>query len=249
MSKLYRKDLAHVHDRGFTHFAAAAADLVVDELRRNGVRSGTVVELGCGSGVAAATFHDHGYDVVGVDLSSRMIELARELVPAATFHVGSFLSLEIPPCVAVTAIGEVFNYAFDAANGDAARGKLFGRIHEALAPGGILLFDSAGPDRAPADGTRKTYFEGEDWTVLVESAGDEANGVLTRRMVTFRELDGLYRRDVETHYLQLVDPRRLKEQLRGIGFTVEVLDDYGGQPLPPGLTGFRARKSDQTETL
>ncbi|MFJ5304838.1 class I SAM-dependent DNA methyltransferase [Streptomyces sp. NPDC088350] len=46
-----------------------------------------VLDLGCGTGVPTARqLTDAGLDVVGVDLSGRMVELARTYVPAATFH-------------------------------------------------------------------------------------------------------------------------------------------------------------------
>ena len=46
-----------------------------------------VLDLGSGTGVPTARqLTDAGLDVVGVDLSGRMVELAREYVPTATFH-------------------------------------------------------------------------------------------------------------------------------------------------------------------
>jgi predicted TPR repeat methyltransferase len=46
-----------------------------------------VLDLGCGTGVPTARqLTDAGLEVVGVDLSRRMVELAREYVRAATFH-------------------------------------------------------------------------------------------------------------------------------------------------------------------
>jgi SAM-dependent methyltransferase len=46
-----------------------------------------VLDLGCGTGVPTTRqMTDAGFEVVGVDLSRRMVQLAREYVPAATFH-------------------------------------------------------------------------------------------------------------------------------------------------------------------
>ncbi|MGX5181490.1 class I SAM-dependent DNA methyltransferase [Streptomyces avermitilis] len=46
-----------------------------------------VLDLGCGTGMPTARqMTDAGFDVVGVDLSGRMVELARAYVPGATFH-------------------------------------------------------------------------------------------------------------------------------------------------------------------
>jgi SAM-dependent methyltransferase len=143
MQHAYRYDLAYIHDAGFGHLAASAAPVVIEELKRAGTHSGTVVDLGCGSGITSRLLCDAGYEVVGIDLSEPLIEMARKRVPDAAFRMGSFTTADIPPCVAVMAIGEVFNYIFDTANSTAVRAKAFDRIYAALAPGGLLVFDMA----------------------------------------------------------------------------------------------------------
>lgn len=242
MHSAYQPDLAYIHDAGFGHLAANAAPWIIEELKRSAIESGTVVELGCGSGIASRLFRDAGFEVVGIDLSESMIEKARERAPDAEFRVDSFVTAEIPPCLAVTAIGEVFNYAFDPANNSDVRVKVFERIYAALAPGGLLVFDAAGPARAPSHGPQRSFAEGPDWAVLVEAEADDTRTVLTRRITTFLKQGELYRRDFEMHQLQLVDPMEIADSLERIGFSVRMLDRYGTQPLPPGLIGFLAKK-------
>jgi SAM-dependent methyltransferase len=242
MTHAYQSDLAHIHDAGFGHLAKNAAAVVIAALRRMGVQSGTVVDLGCGSGIASRALRDAGYEVVGIDLSEPFIAMARKSVPEGVFHVASFATANIPRCVAVTAIGEVFNYTVDTANSPAIRTSVFERIYAALAPGGLLVFDMAGPARAPSSNPQRTFAEGPDWVVLVETASDRANRVLTRCITTFRKLGELYRRDCETHQLELVDPLEVVALLQRIGFSVQTLSSYGSHVLPPGLVGFLARK-------
>src|SRR5262249_29994188 len=145
----YAEDLAHIHDAGYGHVARAAAPVLLDAL---GGTRGLVVDLGCGSGILAAALADAGLDVLGIDLSAEMLALARRRAPPARFQAGSLLSAELPPCVAVTAVGECVNYLFDASNSDKALLELFQRVHAALAPGGAFLFDAAGPGRVPGPG-------------------------------------------------------------------------------------------------
>ena len=52
-------------------------------------------------------------------------ELARRRAPRATFRHGSALDAKIPSCIAVTAIGEVFNYLFDPRHSLARIAKLY----------------------------------------------------------------------------------------------------------------------------
>ncbi len=235
----YRPDLAYVHDIGFGHLATGGGRALLGELRRRGLKEGTIVDIGCGGGIAAGVFAESGYAVVGLDLSRAHIEIARRRVPQATFRVGSFVDTDLPRCIAACAIGEVLNYGFDDRNGRAARSVLFGRVFAALAAGGVFLFDVAGPDRAPDRPTR-TFFEGDDWALLVETAA-EAGG-LTRRIVTYRRAGGSYRRDSETHRLRLIPPGDVVSELRAVGFGVEEVGRYGDRPLPPGLHGFIAHK-------
>ncbi|PPD38379.1 MAG: SAM-dependent methyltransferase [Methylobacter sp.] len=242
MQYSYRDDLAYIHDSGFGHLAERAAPMLIKELQRAGIQGGIVVDLGCGSGIMARLLHDAGYEVVGIDLSTPLVEMARNRVPEAVFRIGSFVTEDIPSCVAVTAIGEVLNYAFDEANCTAVRARAFRRIYAALAPGGLLVFDMAGPARAPSDRPQRIFTEGSDWAVLMEAETDRPHRLLTRRITTFRKLGELYRRDFETHQLQLADPVEVVASLQGIGFCVQTLACYGPLALPQGLTGFLARK-------
>jgi SAM-dependent methyltransferase len=237
----YRDDLAYIHDTGFGHLAASAGPMLIAQLQRAGIRSGLVVDLGCGSGIMARQLRDAGYDIIGIDLSESLLEIARRRVPDGTFRVGSFATADIPPCVAVTAIGEVFNYTFDAENCAAARHRAWQRIASALLPGGLLMFDMAAPARAPS-ASQRNYFEGTDWAILVETEGNASRTLLTRRMTTFRKLWDLYRRDFEVHQLQLVEESEVLASLKAFGFNTETFASYGSQALPEGLVGYLARR-------
>lgn len=46
----YQEDLAYVHDVGFTTFVRGAAPGILEILRRQGIRGGLVIDLGCGIG-------------------------------------------------------------------------------------------------------------------------------------------------------------------------------------------------------
>jgi SAM-dependent methyltransferase len=238
----YREDLAYIHDKGHGAVARDAAERLIGELATGRHPNGTVVDLGCGSGILASVLVETGYQVVGIDVSEAMVALARERVPSAEFRIGSFVSADLPTSVAVTAIGEVVNYAFDAANGEAALADLLRRAYEALVPGGVLLFDVAGPDRARPGETCRTQTMGLDWAVLVETAVEPGTGVLTRHITSFRQVGVLYRRDVEVHRLVLREPAAVLELLREVGFQAEILPRYGAVPLPQGVVPFLGRK-------
>jgi SAM-dependent methyltransferase len=243
MSDAYREDLAHIHDVGFGHLANNAAQVLLHALRHGGIHQGTAIDLGCGTGLLARELAAAGYGVLGIDISEAMLDIAKERVPSAHFRQESFLKAELPQCVAVAAIGECFNYLFDEDNTEEqALYALLRHIHEALDPGGLLLFDVAEPGRVPVSGSQQAHPQGEDWAVLMTAEEDLTKGLLTRRITTFRKVGELYRRDQEIHQLRLIRRTKVLESLSVLGFEVRILDSYGELRLPPGLTGFLARK-------
>lgn len=242
MSHAYREDLSWIHDLGFGDLARNAAELLLQTLAADGVREGLVVDLGCGTGILAEAVSKAGYDVLGIDLSPVMVEMARRRVPGGQFRCESLLTAELPPSIAVAAVGECFNYRFDETNSRAQLRSLFGRIHDTLVPGGVLLFDAAGPGRVPGDEPVKTHVDGGDWALLMDAEENRAARRLTRCITSFRRVGELYRRDDECHELDLLPAKELLADLEAAGFETRVLDDYDGFALPAGLQGFLARR-------
>jgi SAM-dependent methyltransferase len=236
----YGEDLAYIHDVGHADFALRSAPGILEILARNGIRDGLVVDLGCGSGVWARELVDVGYRVLGIDISEAMIELSRSRVPEAEFRGESLYEAEIPPCQAVTAISEVLNYLFDEEAGGLT--PLFRRVSEALAPGGVFVFDALGPGQVPPGATARGFRVGEDWAVLSEREEDAERGTMARRIVSFRKVGEHYRRDDEVHRVRLYDPAELSAGLNDVGFRVKTMRAYGNHPLGENHAAFEARK-------
>jgi SAM-dependent methyltransferase len=238
----YDRDLAYIHDTGFTGFARKAAPGLLRLLRQNHILGGRVVDAGCGSGVWARELSERGYEALGIDISVNMIRLARRQAPAAKFQVGSLLSAELPPCDAVTSIGECVNYAFDRRSGKKGLAQFFHRVHRALRPGGVFVFDIVEPG-VVAEGTpQRRFLEGPDWAILLEVREDGRRKTLTRRIASFRRMGKLYRRSEEIHRLHLYSGSELLAELIRAGFEARLLGGYGRFRFPPAHVGFLARK-------
>ena len=239
----YREDLAYINDAGFSDFTNGTIPGLLALLQRERVPRGLVVDLGCGSGRWAHALGEAGYDVLGVDLSPAMIRLAKKRAPLARFATGSLLSVELPACDAVTAIGEIVNYRFDPKHSRAAVSRLFRRVHAALRPGGLFVFDVAGPDRVPAEVPVKYWKEDTDWAIHVEVDGNAQSRWMSRKIVCFRgSAAGHYRRSEELHRLRLFDPNEVVAELQKIGFRAKVQKGYGRFRLYPGRHAIIARK-------
>lgn len=220
----YRRDLAWIHHTGFSEFAEAASAAVIDWLHAAGI-DGLVIDAGCGSGIAARELTRAGFEVLGIDASPDMIALARTTAPAARFEVASFDGATLPPCSAIVAMGEVLNYG----TLDGVR-TFIRNAADALPPGGLLIFDIAERGAYPPHDERR--IGGEDWSVIVLKDSDGAT--LTRRVLTFREVDGVTRRDEEVHQLELYAREEMLALLREHGFRVGVRRGYGRYRLPKG---------------
>ena len=236
MPGFYARDLAHVHDVGFSEFARDAAPGLLRRLRRAGIRDGLVVDLGCGSGIWARALLDAGYDVLGVDVSADLLALARGRAPGGRFVRGSAYDVDLPPCAAVTALGEVLNYGAP----PRALPRMLRRVHAALRPGGLFVFDLAGPGRAGA-GAGRTWHEGDGWLLCLETSEDRKRRELTRRISVFRRSGRSWRRSDEVHRLRLFDRDTVLADLASAGFAAEALGGYGRRPrFPRGWAGFAA---------
>jgi cyclopropane fatty-acyl-phospholipid synthase-like methyltransferase len=77
-----------IGDRYDEVFPHKDGQLTAGEWLLKSLRPGSrVLDLGCGTGLPTARqLADGGHEVVGVDLSARMLELARKNVPNAEFH-------------------------------------------------------------------------------------------------------------------------------------------------------------------
>lgn len=96
---------------------------------------GPVADLGCGPGKVTAYLADLGVPVFGVDLSPKMIELARSAHPDLTFTVGSMTA----PPIGDGQLGGILAYYSTHHTPPDQLPVVFGKFHRTLAPGGHLM--------------------------------------------------------------------------------------------------------------
>ena len=234
---LYSDDLAYVHIEGFGFHWEGAAPAVLQWLRDAGIFAGTVVDLGCGGGQWLARLTEAGYETVGVDVSSAMLRHARSRAPEAKLICSSFADVQLPPCDAVTSLGEPLNYLPDAREVK----RTLKHVYRALRPDGMFIFDVR--ERAANKiEPRVSACEGEDWACIAHIEESSTTGRLVRRITTFRRDGSVYRRGQETHILQLYPRRNLLSWLRQIGFRARSHRGYDTYRLGPRQLVVVARK-------
>ena len=234
---LYDEDLAYVHHEGFGDYARGAAPGLLKALRSQGIESGTVVDLGCGSGIWLRALGDAGYRALGVDQSAAMLAIARRVAPDAELHCSRLDAFVLPPCDAVTAMGEALCYV--APDGRSPHlPALFEKTYAALRAGGLLVFDLL-VEGEPM--TYRSFRQGDDWAILFEAAEPAGQAVVTRDQTIFRRDGDRFRRSREFHRVNVHAPEQVTAQLEEVGFRVRTSAAYGDFELPLAPAGVLRR--------
>lgn len=234
----YSADLAYIYNAGFHSYALNLAPGLLRLLQRFEVEEGLVLDLGCGSGNLARQLSFAGYSVVGFDPSRAMIDIAKRSAPDATFVQAGIFDATLPLCAAAVCVGEIISIA--CADSRAPLLGFFRRVRKALIPGGIFVVDYGQHGRLPAGMPKHAHWTGKDWTLLVDATVQ--NDLLTRRVTTFRRVDGSYRRQVETHRLRLFEDARIVALLERAGFAeVRTVRNIGDLRFTSGHSAAIAR--------
>ena len=107
----------------------------------------TLLDLGCGPGIYAELFHKAGYKVTGIDFSARSIAYAQKSAKEnglpITYHCQDYLTLDYAAQFDVVTL---IYYDFGVLCPE-SRARLLAKVHTALRPGGLLIFDVYTPVR------------------------------------------------------------------------------------------------------
>jgi predicted TPR repeat methyltransferase len=123
-------------DRALEDLSYAGPALLREAVTAHGKRFGTMLDLGCGTGLAGAAFRPHVDWLVGIDLSSKMIEEARKkglYDRLAVGDIAQFLADEQQSSAHLVIAADVFAYVADLADVCVA-------VARVMQPGGLFGF-------------------------------------------------------------------------------------------------------------
>lgn len=120
----------------FTRYAdIKRLHFILEAITKHAGRQGTVLDVGCGNGVITRFMGEHGFDVLGIDVSEKTIAKARSLnkFPNVKFEVKSAEELVADGTMYDAVIcSEVLEHLTNPS-------KLLAELHKAIKPTGILV--------------------------------------------------------------------------------------------------------------
>ena len=202
-------------------------------LKDRGIEDGILLDLGCGTGTMTEKLADYGYDMIGVDNSEDMLELAMEKRMESgkdiLYLLQDMREFELYGTVrAIVSVCDSVNYITEPEELE----EVFRLVNNYLDPKGVFLFDF---------NTVYKYKEVMGDTVIAEDRGEcsfiwdnfyyEEERINEYDLTLFiqeEQEDGsedLYRRYQETHYQRGYTLEEMKELVERSGLVFEAAYD------------------------
>lgn len=114
-------------------------EAICEILRSHWIEDGLVLDLGCGTGTMTRLLREKGYDMIGVDNSAEMLEIAREHPDDGILYLQQDMrEFELYGTVrAIVSVCDSMNYLTE--DGDLE--QVFRLANNYLDPGGLFIFD------------------------------------------------------------------------------------------------------------
>lgn len=182
-----------------------------------------VLDLGCGTGTFTEMLYEAGYDMIGIDASEDMLQVAME----KRMESGSGIlylhqdmrELELYSTVGtVVSVCDSINYLLEKADVE----KTFSLIHNYLYPGGIFIFDfNTDYKYREVIGDTTIAENREDCSFIWENSYDADKKINEYDLTIFvQEEEDIFRRFNETHFQRGYDLTEIQELLEKAGFEV-----------------------------
>lgn len=202
-------------------------DYVKNLLREEGITDGILLDLGCGTGSVTELLAKDGFDMIGIDNSEEMLEIALEKREKSGLDILYLLQdmreFELYGTVrGVVSICDSMNYILE----DEDLLEVFRLVHNYLDNEGIFIFDMNTRYKYEKILADNTFAEDrEESSFIWENFYDEEEEINQYDLSLFiREEDGRYRKYEETHWQRAYDQECVEALIRESG--LELLHVY-----------------------
>ena len=174
---------------------------IIDILHEYGINDGLVLDLCCGTGVITRMLRDSGYDMIGVDGSEEMLEVARSHEgdnesPDILYINQDMRELELYGTVAaVVSTCDSINYLTQVSD----LVKTFKLVNNYLDPGGLFIFDFNKIEKYESIGDATIAENREDCSFIWENYYDSDTHINEYELTVFTRVGELFERSEEIH--------------------------------------------------
>ena len=205
-------------------------------LTEYGIGSGLGLDLGCGTGSLTECLARAGYDMIGVDSSEDMLEIAMDKRGRSGLDILYLLQdmreFELYGTVrAVVSICDSMNYILDYAD----LVQVFRLVNNYLDPGGIFIFDLNTEYKYEALMGSRTFAEDrEDGSFIWYNEYSPEDHINEYDLTLFVREGKLFRRFQETHYQRAYSPAEVRRAAAEAGMEFEACwDAFSRDPVKP----------------
>ncbi|MCD8118235.1 MAG: class I SAM-dependent methyltransferase [Lachnospiraceae bacterium] len=207
---------------------------VVSELKKYGIADGLVLDLGCGTGTMTELLAQAGYDMIGVDASCDMLNIAMEKREHSGHDIlyleQDMREFELYGTVrAAVSLCNSLNYLLETAE----LTQVFRLVNNYLDPGGIFVCDIDTAYKYEEIGDSVIAETREECCFIWDNTWHEEEKINEYDLDFFiRAADGRYDRCVETHYQRGFAPEEVAKAAADAGMELlGMIDaDTGGEP-------------------
>ena len=183
------------------------------------IEDGLVLDLGCGTGKITRLLEDAGYDMIGIDYSEEMLEIAREHQEEDSnilYLLQDMREFELYGTVgAVVSVCDSMNYITE----EEDLLQVFRLVNNYLDPKGLFIFDLNTVYKYKELLGETTISENrEEGSFIWDNYYEEEEQINEYDLTLFiKEKDNLYRKYEETHFQKAYTLEKVKELLEKAG--------------------------------
>lgn len=189
-------------------------------LKEYGIEKGIVADLGCGTGNITEKLWEAGYDMIGIDSSEEMLEIAREKALDKNHDIlylhQDMREMELfGTAAAAVSICDSINYILEPSE----LLEVFRLVNNYLDPGGIFIFDMNTSYKYKAILADNTFAESrEEVSFIWDNYYDPESSINEYSLTLYvKEKDNCFLRFDEEHYQRAYELKEVKELLSQAG--------------------------------
>ena len=207
-------DFAYIYDKLIDQDYEKWADYIEEVFKKHNVNPKLVLDLGCGTGSITNILAKRGYDMIGVDLSSDMLNVARDKAMEESLDVlylcQNIREFELYGTVdAIIGTLDVLNYITEPED----LNQVFALVKNYLNPDGIFIFDINTEHKLKNVLGNNTFINDENG-IFYTWENEYIDNISNQFLTFFSETDeGLYERFDEQHIQRAYTIEEIKEKL------------------------------------